>query len=938
MPDLRERVQTALGDQYQLDREIGRGGMATVFLAEDLKHQRPVAIKVLHPDIAATIGPARFRREIDIVAHLNHPHILSLLDSGGDDDLLWYAMPFIEGESLRERLTRESQLSLPDTIAIAAQVGGALDYAHQHEIVHRDIKPENILLTGDHAYVADFGIARALRSAEGAQRTSASVVVGTPYYMSPEQARGGSAPVDGRSDTYSLGCVVYEMLAGNPPFTGPTNESIIARHVLDRPPPLRTVRTTVPEAMEDVVARALAKVPADRYATTGAFAAALERTSHGGNFFTRRRKRATLLAGVAVAAVLVLTFLARPRNPPLNPSSLTLFPLEVLPGGAQDGRTLSWMLRNAINTSRELVANDAVADLSRIPTDQLASWLEQNAAAVARRKRSTYYVTGKAMVGDSIRIELEVHDLLRDTVLIQSYALDAAAEPYEVALAGAQKVVDAVLPTGSRTDLSAVISVRPDSRAATWRGETDYRNGRFAEAFLHFSIAVERDSANVWASLRGAQAASWTWQRPKGLRMATLALRRANALGPQWANYARGLQAYLADQPDSAVHAFRRALAINPEWAEAWMGLGEVYHHLLPMEGALLDSAATALVRSRTLDPEFAPPLFHLFQHAIWSGNLAHAAALADTFSRSGADSAEVFQAALMLGCARNPGDHGIWLRAVDQDPLNTLLAASWFGVAGVRFPACARAGWGAVLARTNDASDPDLRMRYGALVGSMNLAVLASQPDTLRRLQERLADLGAPRDVVDQTIILYAVAGADIAPAADSAAARLGASYGHWKRPAPIFHALGAWALRNGGFAEARNAIDSLAARSVSGDRRTALFLASLRSRYALAVGDTALALATLEQLPSDLPLDEVNFRLVESLAMERLLRAEILSRRGEAARALEVADGLDSPAAVGFMVVLSESLALRGRLAMELGDARRAERYAARRKALVQ
>jgi len=937
MPDLRERVQTALGDQYRLDREIGRGGMATVFLAEDLRHQRPVAIKVLHPEIAATIGPERFRREIDIVAHLNHPHILSLLDSGGDHDVLWYAMPFIEGESLRERLTRESQLSLPDTITIAQQVAGALDYAHLHEIVHRDIKPENILLTGDHAYVADFGIARALRSAEGAHRTSASVVVGTPYYMSPEQARGGSAPVDGRSDTYSLGCVVYEMLAGNPPFTGPTNEAIIARHVLDRMPPLRTVRTTVPEAMEDVVAKALAKVPADRFATTGAFAVALERSSHGGNFFTRRRKRATLLAGVVVAAGLVLTFSVRPRNPPLNPSSLTLFPLEVLPGGTQDGRTLSWMLRNAINTSRELVANDAVADLSRIPKDQLASWLEQNAAAVARRKRSAYYVTGKAMVGDSIRIELELHDLLRDTVLIQSYALDSAAEPYEVALAGAQKVVDAVLPTGSRTDLSAVISVRPDSRAATWRGETDYRSGRFAEAFLHFSIAVERDSANVWASLRGAQAASWTGQRPTGLGMATLALHRADALGPQWANYARGLQAYLSDQPDSAVHAFHRALEINPEWAEAWMGLGEVYYHLLPMEGALLDSAATAFVRSRTFDPEFAPPLFHLFQHAIWSGNLAHAVALADTFARSDPDSTEVLEAALMLACARNPRDRSAWLRAVEKDPTTTLLAASWFGVAGMPLPACARAGWETVLTRTTDVSDPTGGLRYGALVGMMNLALVTSQRDTLRALLERLGDLAPNREFADRTILLYAVAGADIVPAADSAAARLRASYGHWKRPERVFHALGAWALRNGLFAEARNAIDSLAPRAASGDRLSALFVASLRSRYALAVGDTALALASLEQLGSDLPQDELNYGLVESLGMERLLRAELLSKQGNVARALEVADGLDSPAAVGFMVVLSESLALRSRLATQLGDARRAERYTVRRKALV-
>ena len=254
--------------------------MATVYLAHDIRHDRPVALKVLRPELAASLGPERFLLEIRIAARLRHPHILPVHDSGETASRLWYTMPYVEGESLRQLLSRERQLPLDRAVRIATQVLGALGYAHAHGVVHRDIKPENILLESDQAVVADFGVARAISAAGEDRLTETGLALGTPAYMSPEQATA-SRDLDGRSDLYALGCVLYEMLAGQPPFVGATAQQLLARHAIDPVPPLRTVRDTVPAAVEQSVTRALAKVPADRFATAAEFAEALTRAGGG---------------------------------------------------------------------------------------------------------------------------------------------------------------------------------------------------------------------------------------------------------------------------------------------------------------------------------------------------------------------------------------------------------------------------------------------------------------------------------------------------------------------------------------------------------------------------------------------------------------------------------------------------------------------------------
>ena len=290
MPDLLDSLRDPLADRYAVERELGRGGMATVFLAEDRKHHRPVAIKVLHSELAAALGAERFLREIEIAARLQHPHILPLYDSGSAAGFLYYVMPYVEGESLRDRLAREKQLPQEDALRIATEVAGALAYAHSRGIVHRDIKPENIMLSGGTAVVADFGIARAVSAAgEGQHLTQTGTIMGTPAYMSPEQA-SGSGEIDGRSDQYSLACVVYEMLVGEPPFTGPTAQAVLARHSLDMVSPPSIVRSTIPDAVEAAILRALSKLPADRYPTTALFAEALNMPSAA----TGAVRRATL--------------------------------------------------------------------------------------------------------------------------------------------------------------------------------------------------------------------------------------------------------------------------------------------------------------------------------------------------------------------------------------------------------------------------------------------------------------------------------------------------------------------------------------------------------------------------------------------------------------------------------------------------------------------
>ncbi len=339
MSDELDRLKAALAKQYAIDRELGRGGMATVYLAEDLKHHRKVAIKVLRPELAAALGPERFLREVEVTASLAHPHILPLLDSGDAEGFLYYIMPFVDGESLRDRLNREKQLSIEHTLQITREVAAGLNYAHEHGVVHRDIKPENILLAGGTAVIADFGIAQAVTQAGGERMTGTGLAVGTPAYMSPEQAVGDQ--VDGRSDVFALACVVYEMLGGDPPYSGPTPQAILARQLAGEILPLARIRTSVTPELDATLRRALDHTPADRYQTVAEFAKAV----------AARLERSRLRASLEHVRQL-------PRQIPLR---------YVLVGGATIAFTLVAIMSWQFWFAGRLAASDRPASLVVLP-------------------------------------------------------------------------------------------------------------------------------------------------------------------------------------------------------------------------------------------------------------------------------------------------------------------------------------------------------------------------------------------------------------------------------------------------------------------------------------------------------------------------------------------------------------------------------------------
>ncbi len=437
-----ERLRTALGDRYRIERELGAGGMATVYLATDLRQPRSVALKVMRPELASLSGPGRFLREIEISAKLTHPHIVPVYDSGDAGGVPFYVMPFIEGESLRERLKREQQLSLPDAMQITREVADALSYAHGLGLIHRDIKPENIMLSRGHALVADFGIARAITAASEADRlTGTGMAIGTVDYMSPEQATGGD-DVDARSDQYSLGCVLYEMLAGGPPFSAPTSQGVLARHLVDPVPSLRTIRSTVPVPVEAAIFSALAKAKADRFPSVLAFVEALDgkRPSPGQPYpaavAPERPAWRTLVAVAVGLGVVGLAAWLVLRPPPVNDHRVLVGLFEDRTGDA----ALASMAAQAATEVTGGLARTGLVEVvdARSATADQASATDLAALRTTARKRGAGSIVwgSYTKTGDSVVFQVQMTEAATGTVLrpLRSVSGRAAAPAEVVAL------------------------------------------------------------------------------------------------------------------------------------------------------------------------------------------------------------------------------------------------------------------------------------------------------------------------------------------------------------------------------------------------------------------------------------------------------------------------------------------------------------------------
>jgi len=928
-----DRLRAALAGRYEVDREIGRGGMACVYRAHDRQHDRDVALKVLRPELAAALGSERFLREIRIEARLQHPHILPLYDSGTADGLLYYVMPYVEGETLRERIRREKQLPVGEAVRIAQEVAEALDYAHKHDVVHRDIKPGNILLSGGQAVVADFGIARAITVADQESLTASGLAVGTPEYMSPEQGTGNSN-VDGRSDIYALGCVLYEMLAGEPPFTGRTAQNILARHRQDPPPPLKVVRPTLSPEIAEVVETALAKVPADRYARADQFAAALGRAldapPRARAIGATRRRRLLVLGGLAVAAVALWRWL--PETEPLDPNRVVVFPLQGASSAPRDDATLA--LAASLNTTSSLVGIDG-GKLGPPGADR-------SAAGMGRRTRSekaAFYVDGTLLRADSLRLLLDLHDLRSGSVTHRLATFPAGADGWAVGVRAALEILPVLIQTGRSAELPSLTGRSPAAMAEYFLGERAYRRAAFGDALDHFHRAVALDSGFALAALRGTQAASWHRRPEEAEALVAVALRNEQELSPRQREFAHGVHAFLTGQADSAVLRFQNAIALDPTGAEQWMGLGETYQHLIPRASSLDSLAEQAFEQVRQLDSTFAPVLFHLIEYAVRRGDRQRAERLMEEYRRSSPDPDVLKTIELAFDCVRGTMPAAQWRSAVEDSPGEVFDAAQVLAVGGLRQPRCAENAWRALLDWDTTTSDLRSRYQFGALLGLHGLLVAEGREADVRALLE--GDTVFRASYRGQLYILGALAGAGFEREADAFAESARRSY----RSSPdnlgsvALWFLGSWMAHRGGAAEAQEMSDRILRNAPAGSpRRDSLLAASLRARATLARGDSTQAIRQLRALtPTATSHQDLAWDPWESLGGERLLLARLLLARGQTAEALDVAGGFDSPVPVSYLMYLPASLSVRVQAAEQLGDTRLAQAGRARLAALA-
>jgi len=648
--DLFSRLQAVLAGSYTLDRELGRGGMAQVFLAHDLQHGRKVAIKLFLPEVAS-FGKGRFLREIRTAANLSHPNILALFDSGEGDGLLYYVMPYVEGESLAQRLEREGQLPIDEAIAITRQVAAALQHAHDRGIVHRDIKPGNILLANGHAFVADFGIAYALEESGGDRLTSTGFSLGTPSYMSPEQI-GGAGKIDGRADIYSLGCVLFEMLVGDPPFSGRSAQAVLARHSVERVPSVRAVRDTVTPALEHAVRRALAKSPADRYPTASEFAAALTPEGlsrkvpverHPGS---RRLRVLWMASGGALAIVLIAIAAAkhpwspsRPGSTALHPDRVAVMPFQTvggtdtslvsLAGGLADRAAQQFTGAGGPQAVLPGTLRAALKDAgSKVEALDEADALE----AGARVGAGLVLLSELSRAGDRLQLSAVLKRTASGQVVAQASELTRNRDSVVPLL---DRVVARILigaagePVDREPALVALdLRVLRDYLAA----RRFFIRGQFANAADQYRQVLRADPDCALAAVGLASTAEFVNDSIRNVAVErAFALRASLPVADQYLLAALKGPRWPAEPTiPERLKAWRVAASEAPDRLDVFFHLGEALFHDGPWtdDQQVLNDAAGAFQKALELEPRFLPALGHLLDLAASGGDTARVRAL----------------------------------------------------------------------------------------------------------------------------------------------------------------------------------------------------------------------------------------------------------------------------------------------------------------------
>jgi len=905
--------------------------MATVYLAEDVKHRRQVAVKMLHPDLASILGRTRFLREIEIAASLIHPGIIPLYDSGATDEITYYVMPYVEGDSLRERLDRERQLPLESALRIAREVGDALSHAHAHQIIHRDIKPANILLSGGHALVADFGIARAVTAAGGEQITTSGLAVGTPAYMSPEQA-SAKDPVDQRTDVYALGCVVYEMLAGQPPFTGATAQAVLAQHRLEHPPSLEVVRPGVGHGVRHVVDKALAKAPADRFQTVEGFVVALEQAAiapESGEYVPARRgvRRWWWVgagAALAVSAATAILWGGFPRA--LDANHIVVFPLQARGDSSVrgDGVMIGSLINAALETAEPLVVRDGWMWLTPEQRRDPTLITNDDMARIARRQHARYALGGWVLrVGDSARVGLSLLDVRADSLLPQVSQAGVFGPTFvpELGLRAVSVVLSRFLARGRRIDVQALQDRNPAAVVQAVLGDLDYREAKFTSALIHYQQALRLDSALVLAALKGASAANWNHDSATAVTLVDVVLRQVGRVPPKYRHFAAGLWAYLTNDADSAAASYGRALALDSSWTEAWMALGEVHYHFLLGSWNPDSVAEDRFERARRLDPGFSPALYHLAEIALRRGWNPRGDSLVSALRAARPDGNWLRKINWMMRCVRDGPGAVDWDRAArgaGDVPFDLLVVAH--GIAKAQ-PMCAERAFRAAL---EGAARESLSTRWNALVGLQTMLVAQGR---FRELQ-RLLDWGI--DSVHQATRTLQLMDALVGAGTDSGAAagirELGGPAAHLRGHGPQWlwwQGMWAWHSRDASRLERIVAFLADTMRVGQSDGLDTLVHGAMAARLALLRGDSASAVERLFSLTPRGTMSEVGWEFIAPLPEERLLLAQLLLAAGRNAEALTVAGVFDSSQPMAYALLLPASLEVRLRAAERLGRA---------------